>query len=143
MDKHARKTLHELANRFNIKSMSSGSGDQRRPVLYRTKTTLKYGEAYFEKATLRGGRKFFPRLDAKQGMASQRLGAGKGGHGGVMYRDGDVVGGSAPELGEGNKGRAMLQKMGWSTGMALGASDNKGILQPVAHVVRRTKAGLG
>jgi hypothetical protein len=64
-------------------------------------------------------------------------------HAGVTYRDGEVVGGSAPELSQSNKGRTMLEKMGWSTGMALGATDNKGILQPVAHVVKRTKAGLG
>jgi hypothetical protein len=33
--------------------------------------------------------------------------------------------------------------MGWSTGTALGALNNKGILQPVLHVVKTTKAGLG
>ncbi len=61
----------------------------------------------------------------------------------VSYRDGDVVGGSAPELGADNRGRAMLEKMGWSQGTALGAANNKGILQPVSHVVKTTKAGLG
>jgi hypothetical protein len=61
----------------------------------------------------------------------------------VSYQDGDVVGGSAPELGAENRGRAMLEKMGWSKGTALGALNNKGILQPVSHVVKTTKAGLG
>lgn len=63
--------------------------------------------------------------------------------GNVSYMDGDVVGASAPEIGAGNKGRAMLEKMGWSTGTALGAANNKGILQPVAQVVKNSKAGLG
>jgi hypothetical protein len=35
-----------------------------------------------------------------------------------------------------------MQKMGWSKGMSLGAVDNKGILQPIAHTVKTTKAGL-
>lgn len=61
----------------------------------------------------------------------------------VSYREGDVVGGSAPELGVENRGRAMLEKMGWSTGDALGALNNKGILQPVTHIVKTSKAGLG
>jgi hypothetical protein len=37
----------------------------------------------------------------------------------------------------------MLEKMGWTKGMALGAADNKGILVPVVQVVKRSKAGLG
>jgi hypothetical protein len=77
----------------------------------------------------------------------KRTGRANGGGGfnnaAVSYRDGDIVGGSAPELGVENKGRAMLEKMGWSTGTALGALNNKGILQPVSHVVKTTKAGLG
>lgn len=36
----------------------------------------------------------------------------------------------------------MLEKMGWSSGTALGA-DNKGILQPVTQTMKRNKAGLG
>lgn len=57
--------------------------------------------------------------------------------------EGDVVGASAPEIGVENRGRAMLEKMGWSSGTALGASNNKGILQPVAQVVKNSRAGLG
>lgn len=67
----------------------------------------------------------------------------KRGHGNVSYVDGDVVGASAPEIGVENKGRAMLEKMGWSTGTALGAINNKGILLPVAQVVKNSKTGLG
>lgn len=75
--------------------------------------------------------------------APKRSGRGGFANGAVSYRDGDIVGGSAPELGSENKGRAMLEKMGWSTGTALGAVNNKGILEPVSHVVKTTKAGLG
>lgn len=143
MDKYSRKVLHELAQKFKIKSVSTGSGDQRRPTLTRTKYTVKYSEEHFENASSRMERKHFPRLDMKgkgKGKARPRGGAGSAA---VTYMEGEVVGASAKELGQENKGRNMLEKMGWSMGMGLGSLDNKGILQPVAHVVKRTKAGLG
>ncbi|KAK1999672.1 G-patch domain-containing protein [Colletotrichum falcatum] len=145
MDNHARKVIHELASKFNIKSKSTGSGDQRRPMLHRTFRTAKFADETFDMAIARVGRKYFPRNDTTVRAAVQRQSArrGGGGHAGVVYQDGEVVGGSAPELGQGNKGHAMLEKMGWSSGTALGALDNKGILQPVVHVVKRSKAGLG
>lgn len=150
MDSDARKRIHEISLKFNIKSKSTGKGDTRRPVLHRTKRTVQYREVYFEEVFNRSGRKYFHRMDKNrpQGKGTGGPGGASGRRGGVnhaafSYKDGEVVGGSAPELGQNNKGRALLEKMGWSTGMALGATDNKGILQPVAHVVKRTKAGLG
>ena len=62
---------------------------------------------------------------------------------GPTYRDGDVVGAGVPRIAKGNKGRFMLERMGWSDGTTLGSSNNKGILEPVHHVVKTTKAGLG
>lgn len=148
MDSNARKAIHEICLRLNVKSKSTGAGDQRRPTLHRTKRTGTYREAFFEAAFARPGRKYFHRLDVnkprggKGGGASKPNGRGIS-HAAFTYRDGEVVGGGAPELGVNNKGRALMEKMGWSAGMALGATDNQGILQPVAHVVKRTKAGLG
>ncbi|KAM9883967.1 G-patch domain-containing protein [Verticillium dahliae] len=145
MDNHARKVLHELANKFNIKSKSTGSGDQRRPTLYRTARTLQYSADNFDQAIGRVGRKYFPRKDLGSRWSGVRGSVRRGGGGqpDTGYRDGEVVGGSAPELGQENRGRAMLEKMGWSTGTALGSMDNKGILQPVEQKVKRGKAGLG
>jgi hypothetical protein len=82
--------------------------------------------------------KYDHRRGSSRGVAKSRRAEVKA----ATYVDGDVVGASAPEIGAENKGRAMLEKMGWSTGTALGAL-NKGILQPVTHVVKNTKAGLG
>lgn len=144
MDNHARKVIHELANKFNIKSKSTGAGHQRRPTLYRTLRTFKYSQDAFDLAISRIGRKYFPRKDRViNGGLPRKAGRQGGGHADISYRDGEVVGGSAPELGEENKGRAMLEKMGWSSGTALGAMTNKGILQPVEQKVKRGKAGLG
>ncbi|KAL3426190.1 r3h and g-patch domain-containing protein [Phlyctema vagabunda] len=145
MDKANRKIIHEIANAFKLKSKSVGNGNKRFPVLIRTTKTSIYVERTFAEVEAKLSRRFMPRMDARRsGGPSKRGGAGGGfGSTAVSYRDGDVVGGSAPELGVENKGRAMLEKMGWSSGTALGALNNKGILQPVSHIVKTSKAGLG
>lgn len=146
MDKAVRKVVHEIANAFNLKSKSAGSGKKRFPILYRTSRTSNYSERTFEAVTSKLNRRFLPRMDGGRGGGSgmpRRSARGGAGDAGVSYRDGDVVGGSAPELGAENRGRAMLEKMGWSSGTALGALNNKGIMQPVTHIVKTTKAGLG
>lgn len=61
----------------------------------------------------------------------------------ASYIDGEIVGASAPEIGIENRGRMMLEKMGWTNGSTLGAPNSKGILHPVMHVVKTNKAGLG
>lgn len=60
----------------------------------------------------------------------------------VAHGEGDVVGAHARELGPGNKGRGMLEKMGWKQGTGLGAR-GQGVVQPLAEVIRSGKAGLG
>ncbi|KAI9822354.1 MAG: hypothetical protein M1827_000073 [Pycnora praestabilis] len=146
MDKKDRKIVHEIANAFKLKSKSIGGGRSRFPVLYKTSRTTNFDEGALGMINSRmTHRRFIPRMDKgyKKGpVASRRSGGGFAGTA-VSYRDGEVVGATAPELGMENRGRAMLEKMGWSTGTALGSVNNKGILQPVAHVVKTTKAGLG
>lgn len=140
MDTHARKIVHEIANKFKIKSKSTGKADQRRTSLYRTKRTMPYSEKSFDHAISRIHRRFLPRLDIKGkrgSKAPQRTNPAA-----ASYREGEVVGATAPELGSENRGRAMLEKMGWSTGTALGAMDNKGIMQPVPQTMKKSKAGL-
>lgn len=145
MDKADRKVVHELANAFKLKSKSAGNGTSRFPILYRTARTSVFAEHTFNAVEARLTRRFLPRMD----VSSKKSGAKHPARGSsfnsaaVSYRDGDIVGGSAPELGAENRGRAILEKMGWSSGTALGALNNKGILQPVSHVVKTTKAGLG
>lgn len=145
MDAHARKIVHEIAYRFNVTSKSTGSGDQRRPTLVRTKSTVRFDDELFQSVFAKYRRRFFARLDGnKSSMAGYKKTAGRRGDpGAASVRNGEVVGGSAPEIGLENKGRAMLEKMGWSTGMALGATDNKGMTQIIEHIVKRSKAGLG
>ncbi|VUC20701.1 unnamed protein product [Clonostachys rosea] len=143
MDSHGRKVLHELANKFNVKSKSTGKADQRRTTLYRTNRTLQFTEPKFIQTVGRIHRKYFPRLDTKGKRAARTLANDRSGHAAASYHEGEIVGAAAPELGSENRGRTMLEKMGWSSGTALGALHNKGILQPVAQTMKKGKAGLG
>ncbi|KAJ5910275.1 hypothetical protein N7504_004918 [Penicillium tannophilum] len=146
MTKHRRKTIHELANKVNLKSQSRGNGLTRFPILLKTSHTPKHTRKTIPQFdNLLSGRKLNRRLYQSWGPDASRPSKAKrsGGSGAVSYMDGDVVGASAPEIGAGNRGRAMLEKMGWSSGTALGASNNKGILQPVTQVVKNSRAGLG
>lgn len=150
MDKTSRKFVHEVANTMSLGSISKGHGVLRFPILTKTTRTPDYNSdsiARFDRLISRN--RFLRRIEKSQSQ-SHRKGKGepahskaRGGTKAASYIDGDVVGASAPEIGIENKGRAMLEKMGWTTGTALGAINNKGILQPVAHVVKTSRAGLG
>ena len=151
MNPHDRKRVHDIANIFNLRSKSVGGGASRFPTLYKTSRTTDYdGDALSGIENRMNTRRFMHRPDKRgakgplRGANAARKGRGSGfASAGVSYRDGEVVGATAPEIGSENKGRTMLEKMGWSTGTALGALNNKGIMQPVTHVVKTTKAGLG
>ncbi|KAJ5053564.1 squalene synthetase-like protein [Penicillium rubens] len=145
MTKQRRKLIHELANALNLKSQSRGHGLSRFPVLNKTARTPRYTSKTISNVDeLLSGRKFNRRLFKSWGTEVPKVSRNKRAKSGAAsYMDGDVVGASAPEIGAENRGRAMLEKMGWSTGTALGAADNKGILQPVAQVVKNSRAGLG
>ncbi|KAK3168034.1 hypothetical protein OEA41_004480 [Lepraria neglecta] len=147
MAQEERKSVHEIANVFKLKSKSIGTGTSRYPVLYKTPRTTQYDEdALGSIEALLSSRRFLPRMDRpkKKGAPSRRGRGGGFATAGVSYRDGEIVGAAAPELGQENRGRAMLEKMGWSTGTALGAlNNNSGVVQPIAQVVKTGKAGLG
>jgi hypothetical protein len=154
-DKKARMIVHQLANKFKIKSQSAGKGNGRYPVLYRTKLTRPFDQGAFDRAIGRVKQTWFGRVDVDESEVNEarsrvkvlrrpdiRSGRGSGGHA-TTLREGEVIGKNAKELGIENKGRAMLEKMGWSKGMALGTDENKGIMMPIQQVVKKTKAGLG
>jgi hypothetical protein len=140
MDKNTRKIVHEIAQLLKIKSKSTGNGDRRFVTLVKTKRSRPFDERTFVRIeqTIQG--KFFPRPSKGGGRSKGGWGPGDGG---AKYRDGDIVGGSAPEISADNRGRKMLGIMGWKDGQALGSSTNQGILQPIQHVVRNSRAGLG
>ncbi|KAF2466824.1 uncharacterized protein BDR25DRAFT_268351 [Lindgomyces ingoldianus] len=138
MDATQRAVVHQFAGKIGLTSKSRGSGQDRFTVLSKTLRTKPIDNDMFDslveqkrykvrfQGSLRGT------LRKREVKVHQR----------AFYKDGDTVGASAPELGPENKGRALLEKMGWRKGTALGALDNKGILQPIAHTVKTNKAGL-
>ncbi|KAI0381049.1 hypothetical protein F5Y04DRAFT_255615 [Hypomontagnella monticulosa] len=150
-DKSTRKTIHTLANKFKLKSQSAGKGKDRYPVLYRSKATLPFDQVIFDRTFGRIKQTWFPRVDVDDDIVNQtrilKRAEAKSGKSrfksSLTYRDGDIVGQHATEIGTENRGRAMLEKMGWSKGMALGTGENKGIMVPITHVVKKSKAGLG
>ncbi|KAI4098491.1 MAG: hypothetical protein L6R37_006478 [Teloschistes peruensis] len=147
MAQQDRKMIHEMANALRLKSKSSGQGKSRFPVLYKTGRSGDFSGAAMGKVeSLLNSKRFFPRKDMRRSRKSATSGHDRvtaSNVAGVSYRDGEVVGAAAPEIGTENRGRAILEKMGWSKGTALGALNNKGMLQPVPHIVKTTKAGLG
>lgn len=141
-----RAYLHMLAGKAGVTSKSQGSGNDRFTILTKKKSTPAFDRLLVEDVDLllsagKAG-KGKGRAQHSTPAVPRRKGAG-GVKSGAFYRDGEIVGAAAPELGTENRGRAMLEKMGWTSGTALGAIDNKGILQPVAHIVKNSKTGLG
>lgn len=134
--------VHEIAHVFKLESRSIGKDETRFPVLFKTDEISIYDESVVDALEKRFG--FRSRKDkGHQHKEPRSRNPRGGGNSRFTYQDGDIVGAAAPELGVENKGRAMLEKMGWSKGTALGALNNKGIMQPLVHVVRKSKAGLG
>ncbi|RHZ53082.1 putative R3H and G-patch domain protein [Aspergillus thermomutatus] len=141
-----RKFVHDMADALSLKSQSRGKGSSRFPMLYKISRTPRYTQKtiiqvdkIFSKAQFsHRGPKSRSQNNKKPAKAPRGRPTSS-----VSYMEGDVVGASAPEIGAENKGRAMLERMGWSLGTPLGAINNKGILLPVAHVVKNSKAGLG
>lgn len=160
MDKMMRRIVHEIAGSFGLKSVSRGHGPSRYPSLYKTSHTPIYiisttalikqdlNHIKFTQNMQTTTSKSLNAADRRNHRSRQKGAPNEAwrGHTPIgtvsSYRDGEVVGAAAPELGVGNKGRAMLEKMGWSAGTALGSINNRGILQPVVHVIKTTKAGL-
>jgi len=58
-------------------------------------------------------------------------------------REGMEVGAEAPELSVDNRGRLMLEKLGYRSGMTLGAVEGRGIGEPVTAIIEMSKARLG
>jgi len=161
MESLQRRQVHLIAHALKLKSKSQGSGAARYPVLLKTKYTPVFGLDFSEseldeildnahnpsqlyRAANRGGKGAFAKVKTTgAGKSGTKSRGGGGVANGAGYRDGDIVGASAPEIGIENRGRAMLEKMGWTKGMGLGSGTNVGIAVTIQHVVKNTKAGLG
>ena len=147
MGKNDRKALHEIANVLKLNSLSRGSGRDRFPVLTKTSRTAYAPEVLDEAiaASSRGvlghGGKAARKL-ARKNVKAAGKGGGFGSASAAALRNGEIVGAGAAEIGKENVGHKLMEKMGWSKGMALGR-EGEGRLLPVEQVVRLGTAGLG
>jgi len=149
MDKKDRKVLHEVATVLNLKSKSIGSGKDRYSTVYKTDRTPNVPGVIDRMLGLSMDGQFSrdARLGRRMAKKNAKMGAGKGfgqkgGTGPATVRNGEIVGANAPELGRGNFGHKLMEKMGWSQGMALGR-EGEGRLLPVEQVIRLGTTGLG
>lgn len=159
MDKAVRRAVHVLSQAYGLKSASQGSGKRRHIVLYKTKHALHAPDAaYLEETLFRARRSLGFNSKYRDTLlpdsARKRLGrsgrpmrhgptTGGGGRGGAgRLRDGDLVGADAPEIHVANRGRQMLEKLGWLHGTGLGAEGKEGINLPLFATIKNTKHGL-
>jgi hypothetical protein len=138
LDRDSRKQLHEFAHRVGLVSKSRGNGASRHPILKKpAKFSGADGRKFFsaEKAVRRT--EFFRSDGSRETLREERLK--------VTPRAGEVVGQGWEEMStmKGTKAKAMMEKMGWKAGEGLGAEANKGRAEPIQHVFRSSKAGLG
>jgi len=137
MHRFARKIVHTLAHAYNLSSKSQGSGKSRYTVLFKTKSTSsmtlderKIAAILKRTAWVGAGE----RSGMKWDVTSSTKGVKR-------HKDGDVVGGDAKEIASDNRGRVMLEKLGWRSGMGLGV-EGEGMKLPVFAVVKASKSGL-
>ena len=143
MPKSARKTVHEAAFALHLTSKSRGKDDNRYITISKTtRTSIFLGNRNLIAYQLSQPNPGFSTRGHTKGSKKARKLVG-GGRGDLKLRDGEMVGGHAPEIASDNLGRRMLEKMGYRAGMALGAEGNKGIVAPIIAVVKTSRAGLG
>ncbi|ODV87606.1 hypothetical protein CANARDRAFT_186122, partial [[Candida] arabinofermentans NRRL YB-2248] len=151
LDPHGLKTLKKLADYYNLKSRKFGKGPKSYVVAIKSKRTYMYRpdkpqinrilkqRPIFKRSDVRTTKEEALQLKNKRKKSAKEL-AEKGDK--YKYKEGELVAAFAPEIGAGNIGRKLLEKMGWATGEALGAEGNKGIIEPIQAKMKMTKIGI-
>jgi hypothetical protein len=133
LDRNSRKQLHQFAHRLGLQSKSRGTGSARHPTLIKPAGFCGVTQVTLVKAERMTTRREFFRTDLPRTQVK------------VTPRPGEVVGQEWAQMStmKGTKAKAMMEKMGWKMGEGLGTETNKGRAEPIQHVVRYSKAGLG
>ena len=140
MDRVARKVIHTLANAYNLSSKSHGGGKSRFTTLFKTSQTSSLPLNEHKIRTIIKRSSFVTSSDGfghrgeYSSTSTPKLAVKK-------HKEGDIVGGDAKEIGLDNRGRVMLEKLGWRSGMGLGA-EGEGMKLPIFAVVKSSKTGL-
>ncbi|CCJ29790.1 unnamed protein product [Pneumocystis jirovecii] len=145
MDSQARRWIHMLANAYGIGSKSFGTERSRHVILYKTtKIHDNYSKQHVNRVLQslnhnQYNRKVSQRKDPNKSRNNTSKNSNRNGN---RYHDGDIVAKNVPEIDKNNRGRIMLEKLGWIAGNGLGAPDNKGIEVPIVAIIKTTKSGL-
>ncbi|KAM9938814.1 hypothetical protein OXX80_001699 [Metschnikowia pulcherrima] len=148
LDGHGNKTVSKLAGHYNMKCIRcGGNGLSLFMKVAKTKKTFRYIPAYDSISYIMKQRPIFKRVDVKPRTQEEIASTDgkkdrRGPKSDAVVREGDIVGGKAPEIGNNNIGRQLLEKLGWVKGEGLGAHGNKGISEPLTATVKRSKTGL-
>ncbi|CAK9436278.1 uncharacterized protein LODBEIA_P08360 [Lodderomyces beijingensis] len=145
-DTHAHHTIKKLAQCYNMQVIRCGPRGQR-PYLKicKSKHTFKNHPNYDGVAAILRGRPIFHRIDAKPtkdpAHKTKTLKDRGNRDSKARFKEGDIVGAEAPEIGVNNLGRQMLERLGWSRGMGLGVT-GRGINEPIVAKVKMSKTGI-
>lgn len=120
MPKALRRKVHLLAENYNLRSQSLGSGKKRSPMLVKTHQTrippspvnihklLNQSEQELKKVSIQR------RMDKQAGGGGRGPRGGRDGNAGSRPVHGTVVGAEASAISIENKGHRMLAKMGYA-----------------------------
>lgn len=142
LDPHGNKTLMKFAKHYNMKTSKAGKGNHTNVVVDKTRKTKRAIPNYSLIGQLLKQRPVFMRIDVQRVqedfVKTERIKI----KGKFHVAEGEIVGENAPEIGQDNIGRRMLEKLGWNSGEGLGTHRNKGISEPLFAKVKMGKAGL-
>ncbi|ANZ77193.1 BA75_04076T0 [Komagataella pastoris] len=139
LDPHGIRTLLKLADHYQMKGRKFLKGKRQHVTVIKTKRTHYLSPEYDMIGRLLRQRRVFNRIDvSKKDFSKDKLikGASKS-----HVKEGEIVGSRAPEIGQDNIGRRMLERLGWSKGEGLGL-DSRGVTEPVLAKIKKSRLGL-
>ncbi|KAI0464266.1 hypothetical protein LJB42_001872 [Komagataella kurtzmanii] len=139
LDPHGIRTLLKLADHYQMKGRKFLKGKRQHVTVIKTKRTNYLSPEYDMIGRLLRQRRVFNRIDvSKKDFSEDKL--IKGGSKSHV-KEGEIVGSRAPEIGQDNIGRRMLEKLGWSKGEGLGL-DSRGVTEPILAKIKKSRLGL-
>ncbi|CCE79424.1 Piso0_001486 [Millerozyma farinosa CBS 7064] len=143
LDPHGNKTLIKMASLYNLSSLRCGRPPKQYIKVSKNKRTFNYFVDHDRVKSVLRQRPVFNRTDQKKPREEKEKEKQKHkSKGGPHVKEGDIVGGEAPEIGSNNIGRQLLEKLGWVKGEGLGTHGKKGISEPLVAKVKKSKTGL-
>ncbi|KOG96948.1 Sqs1p [Saccharomyces eubayanus] len=143
LDPHGNKTVMKLAKHYNMKTSKIGKANHTSVVVEKVKKTKWSTPSHNLIDQLLRQRPVFMRIDVKRPREEQAVfERTKTIRGKFQIKEGEIVGKDAPEIGNENIGRRMLEKLGWRSGEGLGIQGNKGISEPIFAKIKKSRSGL-